>query len=208
MSASDRMAIDVALLLPEPVQERSRAVNAALWAGRPDGFRFDATHLPHITLAQQFVRRASLPALTERIDPVLHRVQPLALRLVGVGSSETALHFGVEPTPDLQRLHENLMDALQPLEEADGSAEAFYSEGEPAREKDIEWVRQYRIKASYANFVPHITLGIGRAPELLEPFEFTADQVALCHLGRFCTCRVVLREWRLEPAKRNGSLSW
>ncbi|MBI4463425.1 MAG: hypothetical protein HY647_01865, partial [Acidobacteria bacterium] len=51
------LAVDVALLLPEPIQERVRAINAALWAQEKDGFRFDATHLPHITLAQLFVRQ-------------------------------------------------------------------------------------------------------------------------------------------------------
>jgi len=197
MPAHDLMAMDVALLLPEAVDERARAVNEALLAQRPDGFRFDATHLPHITLAQQFVRRTNLPALIERIDPILRAVPPLALRVTGVESSGTTLHFAVEPTPDLQKLHEAILGAVQSLEETGGGAEAFYSEGEPARENDVAWVSRYRSQSSYARFSPHITLGIGPPPEFRDPFEFNADRAALCHLGRFCTCRVVLREWRL-----------
>ena len=194
---SNLIAIDVALLLPEAVNERAKAVNGALLAERPDGFRFDDTHLPHITLAQQFIRCVNLPSLIERMDPLLRDAPPLVLRATGVGSSGTAAHFAIEPTPDLQKLHETIMDAAQSLEEAGGGAEAFYSEGESARENDIAWVSQFRPHSSYARFSPHITLGIGPLPEFREPFELTADRIALCHLGRFCTCRIVLREWRL-----------
>ena len=197
MRPRNLMAMDIALLLPDGVNEQARAVNAALLAERPDGFRFDATHLPHITLVQQFVQRANLPALMERMDSVLSVVSPLMLRINGVGSSGTAAHFAIEPTPVLRRLHETLMDAVQPLEEAGGSAAAFFADQDSARENDVAWVNQFRSHSSYARFAPHITLGVGPLPEFREPFEFTARRAALCHLGRYCTCRVVLLEWSL-----------
>lgn len=223
----DRIAIDIALLLPEAVNQRVKAANAALLAERPAGFRFDESHLPHITLVQQFIRRANIPALIERIDPILRGFQPLVLRVTGVGSSATAAHFAIAITRGIDKLHRTLLDAVQPFEEAGGSASAFYfgdeptiePAQEPAREKDVEWVSRFRLHSSYGRFSPHITLGIGPPPvgvrpsalanvgsgpqggpppEFGEPFEFTADRVALCHLGRFCTCRVVLREWKLR----------
>lgn len=201
MPGRDLVAIDVALLLPDWVNERVRAVNAALLAQRPDGFRFDATHLPHITLAQLFARQDSLPALIERIDPILRDTPPLLLRVIGVGSGGTTAHFAVEPPPDLQKLHEAILGAVQSLEETGGGAEAFYSEGEPARENDVAWVSQFRSHSRYARFSPHVTLGAGPPPEFREPFEFTAERAALCHLGRFCTCRIVLQEWWLGAGK-------
>jgi 2'-5' RNA ligase len=197
----DRTAIDIALLLPEAVNQRAKAANAALIAERPDGFRFDASHLPHITLVQQFIRRANIPALIERMDPILRGIPPLSVRVTGVGSSATAAHFAIETTHELDRLHRTLMDVVLLFEEAGGGADAFCSEGEPAREPardtDVAWVSNFRSHSSYARFAPHITLGIGPSPAFREPFEFTTDRVALCHLGRFCTCRVVLREWGL-----------
>ena len=151
----DLLAIDMALLLPEPVSERARAANEALLAQRPEGFRFDESHLPHITLAQQFVRRANLPAWIEQIDPILRGIRPLPLRGTGVGSSATAAHFVIERTPEIDNLHRTLLDAVQPFEEASGSADAFFSEGsdaeparEPAREKDVAWVSQFRSHSS------------------------------------------------------------
>lgn len=197
----DRIAIDIALLLPEAVNQRVKAANAALLAERPDGFRFDESHLPHITLVQQFIRCANIPALIEQIDPILRGISPLSLRITGVGSSATAAHFVIKRTSGIDELHRTLLDAVLPFEEAVGSAEAFYSGDEPvlepARDGDVQWVGNFRSHSSYDRFSPHITLGIGAPPEFGAPFEFTADRVALCHLGRFCTCRVVLQEWRL-----------
>lgn len=193
----DLLALDLVLLLPEEANERAKAVNAALGAGQPEGFRFDETHVPHLTLVQQFLRRARLPALVENLDRVLRRAAPLSIRVLGIHSQESTVLFLVERTPALQRLHEELMDAVEPLEEPQGAAGAFYTNGEAARERDVAWVGRFRAEASYANFVPHVTLGVGPPPPPLEPFAFTADRVGLFHLGRFCTCRAPLRAWKL-----------
>ena len=157
-------------------------------------------HLPKIRVAQQFVRRANLPTLTGVLDRILSSVTPLRLRVLEVGKSATTLHWLLEPTPDLQVLHERLMDAAKRVGEPAGAAEAFYAGEEPARESDVKWIAEYRARASYGNFLPHITLGVGVEAEPVEPFEFTTNRVALCQLGRFCTCRVLLREWTLGAA--------
>ena len=202
------MAVDVALLLPEPVQERVRAINAALWAQEKNGFRFDATHLPHVTLVQHFVRQRNMPALIESIDSVLRGTPPLFVRVVGIGRAGTTSLLLLERTPELQNLHEKLMDAIAPLEEPPGTIAAFFADGEPARPSDVEWVAQYRSQASYHHFWPHITLGVGgpKEPpkEPMELFDFAASRVALCHLGRFCTCRALLHEWNLLPARESA----
>ena len=160
MVAQELIAIDVALLLPEAVHARARLINEVLWKQRTDGFRFDQSHLPHITLVQQFVRRANLPALLQRIDSIVGATAALTLRVLAVGSHQSTAFFLLQRTPDLQRLHATLMDAVKPWEESEGAVESFYSEGEPARDADVEWVKRYRTHASYDNFVPHITLGI------------------------------------------------
>ncbi len=193
----DLLAVDVALLLPEEVRVRAEAVNRALWLAHPDTLHLDDTHLPHLTLVQQFVRYDNLAALAVRIETVLRGRSPLSLTVSGIGSSEDTVMFLVDVTPALRELHEDLMEACASLEELDGDETAFYGPEEPARPRDVAWVRHYRTQAAYERYVPHITLGHGVPPASVEGFAFTADRVALCHLGRFCTCRVVLRDWRL-----------
>lgn len=192
--ASSLIAIDVALVPPERVQARARRINRTLAGG---GLPLDATHVPHISLAQCFVWRAALPLLIERLSLVLRSATPLPIRALAVVDQQSAISFLLDRTPELLLLHESLMDALKEWEEEGGGVEAFYSEGEPPRAKDVDWVTNYRAQASYRKFIPHITLGFGGLRERSEPFDFVANEVGLYHLGRCCTCRVLLHHWRL-----------
>jgi len=192
------IAIDVAFLLPEDAHARALAVNARLWAEEREGFRFDETHLPHITLVQQFVRRARLSEVFAAVASRLGEFSPMTLTVSGIEARGETVHFVIAPHPELHRLHERLMDALAPFDEGDGPAEAFADGDEPPRPRDLEWVRHYRAQASGARYFPHITLGRGQVTEPMAPFSFTADRIAVCQLGRFCTCRVILQEWRLR----------
>jgi hypothetical protein len=103
--------------------------------------------------------------------------------------------MAVERTPELVDLHERLMEALRGLERSGGMAAAFFDHD--PRVNDLLWVSGYRLKSSFSEYAPHITLGHGAAPPSIEPFAFDAATIAVCHLGRFCTCRRVLRSWSL-----------
>jgi len=53
-------AIDIALEPDATMIQRTQADNARLLKGFPKGFALDATHHPHVTMLQQFVRTADL----------------------------------------------------------------------------------------------------------------------------------------------------
>ena len=59
---SDRpvTAIDIALKPDAAMVRRARADNARLLKAYPGGFALDATHHPHMTMIQRFVRTADL----------------------------------------------------------------------------------------------------------------------------------------------------
>jgi 2'-5' RNA ligase len=189
------VALDVALLPPPEVMSRAIAYSAALPPEESKGLRLDGEHLPHITLTQQFVRYEELDAVFMRVEDVLEEQPPLRIRITGGGQSGHTLWLTVERTPELLNLHQQLMDTLRGLERPHGGKEAFFDEG---RVGDVLWVSSFRLESSFGAFLPHITLGHGsRVPEI-EPFAFDGTTVAACHLGRFCTCRKVLRSWELE----------
>lgn len=196
-SVSGFLAVDVAILLPDALLQPLLRLNAALLPPR-DGFRFDATHLPHVTLAQQFIPAAQLPEFVLGAEAALHGCAPLRLLPAGLSHGRTASTVRLEPTDALIRLHTRLMDRLRRFESAPGDATAFLSAGGlPPRDADVEWVRQFRTHAAYERFDPHVTVGIGT---LREPGPLPAAdgaRVALCQLGRFCTCRRILAEWTL-----------
>ena len=115
--------------------------------------------------------------------------------MTGGGQGTNSVWMEVEKTPALIQLHEELMEALRGLERPDGGTGAFFDPD--ARVRDVLWVAGYRLKSSFHHYTPHITLGHGTEPPTIEPMSFEADTVAACHLGKFCTCRQILRQWTL-----------
>ena len=192
---STLLALDVAILPPLDVGERAVRLSAALPADQSQGLRLDADRLPHITLTQQFVRADELDTIFTRLDEVLRGQPPMTLQMTGGGRGASSVWMAVERTAAISRLHARLMDAIHGFERPGGGAAAFV-EGD-AREGDVVWVAGYRRTASLGAYRPHITLGHAAEPPRFDPFTFEATTVAACHLGRFCTCRQVLRSWTL-----------
>ena len=190
------IAIDVAILLPTDIRAIVRRLNARFDVSAGDGFRFDATHHPHVTLGQHFVNADQLSEVCARVTILLSGLPPLDLRVTGGRVGRTAQVLVVAPTPSLQRLHERLMDVLAP-HEVTGGAAAFEQDDAPPRDADVTWVTRFRADSSHARFDPHITVGVGPDPVTIEPFSFTAREIAVCRLGRFCTCRDHLAHWTL-----------
>ncbi len=189
------IAVDVAILLPAAARAVAERLNAGFDYAPDAGFRFDASHHPHVTLSQHFVRRDRLAEVEKQVGAVVARLKPFEMHVTGARTGRTAQVLTVEPSAPLQRLHEQVMDALRDHEVA-GEATAFQADGAPARPADVAWVAGFRDRSSYARYDPHVTIGIGPRPVSTAPFRFRVEEVALCRLGRFCTCRERLASWR------------
>jgi 2'-5' RNA ligase len=192
------LALDIAILPPREVSSRAIELSASLPESESLGLRLGGDVLPHITLTQQFVTLDSLEAVLDRVGSELTGIEPLPLTVTGAGGGRSPVWMSIQPTPALVDLHERLMDAMRPFE-VQGGSEASFFDGN-ARRADVEWVSGYRQTSSYGGFRPHITLGHASALPDIEPATFEATTIAACHLGKFCTCCHVLRQWEL-PAK-------
>ncbi len=197
---NELIALDVALLPPPEVSATAIAISAALPEEESQGLRLDEAHFPHVTLMQLFARVNELDDVLTRVDEVVRGVAPMTLRVTGGAQGASSVSMAIELTPALMTLHERLMEALRGLERPDGGTSAFV--GDEGRLRDVLWVAGYRLKSSFHHYAPHITLGHGARPPAIEPLTFEASTVAVCHLGRFCTCRRVIRAWTLSAAAR------
>ena len=195
MPLSPRIALDVAILLPPHISARATELSAALPKGESQGLCLGDDYLPHITLTQQFVRTEDLEAALGHAHAVLIGREALHVAVSGGGRGRSSVWMTIEPTPSLLDLHAALMDALLPFELPQASSAAFIDS--EARAQDITWVANYRRESSFGAFAPHVTLGHAANPPAVEPLTFTATTVAACHLGKFCSCRRVLRRWSL-----------
>src|SRR5664279_728234 len=69
-------AIDIALEPDATMIQHAQDANARLLKVFPKGFALDATHNPHITLLQQFVRTADLDKVYATANSVLAKEKP------------------------------------------------------------------------------------------------------------------------------------
>ena len=193
---------------------RACGVNARLLAVYPEGFALDADHLPHITMLQRFVRSADLNDLYAATNTVFAGENPTTWTLTAskayyIPSPPIGLTgIVVEPTNDLLRLQQKLIDAIAPYTVPNGAVDAFASaqQGRDIQEFLVQYVATYVPGASGDNFNPHVTTGAGPQSYLdemlAEPFEalsFSPTGASVYQLGTFGTAQKKLAALTLEP---------
>ena len=190
------IALDVALLLPpDSVAELTR-LNARL-SSPSEGFQFDSEHLPHVTLAQQFVLNSEINVICNKLKHLANQYAPIRLCSAGLVVSGATTSLRITESEQLFELHERIMNTLEAHVTRPGDAQAFFHGSETARHTDIAWVNNFRNHSSGYRFEPHITVGKGTLDSQHPALIFPTSTLAACHLGKFCTCRHVFDSWSL-----------
>ena len=207
-------AIDIALEPDATMIQHAEAANARLLKVFPKGFALDATHHPHISILQRYVRTADLDKVYAAAGRVLvdEKVASWTLKAfkyyyipwkdIGLGG------IVVEPTDDLLRLQQELIDAVAPFTEKTGTAAAYVTTPEEPEinQPTIDYVAAFVPNETGKNFNPHVTIGV--APQdylkemLTEPFDvftFSPASASVYQLGNFGTARKELKAWDLKP---------
>jgi hypothetical protein len=212
-SPSDVMAIDILLEPDATMLQHAAANNARLRKVYPEGFALDATHTPHITMLQCFVRTTDLDKVYAAEEKVFAAAKVNAMKLeafkfyyAATGPTGVA-GICAKPTPEIVKLQADVIAAAKPFMLQTGTIGAFTAPHDnPATDAAIiEYVSTFDSKMSGENFNPHVSTGV--APKeyldkmLAEPFEsFTFSPVgaAVFQLGPFGTAAKKLKEWNLK----------
>jgi hypothetical protein len=207
-------AVDILLEPDATMLQRAEANNARLLKVFPKGFSLDATHRPHITIAQRYVRTADLDKVYAAVGKVLVSDDVTAFKLEAfkyyyIPSKATGLAGIVaRPTPELLKLQENVIAAVTPFTVETGTSAAFFTTpDDPIIDPDlIDYVSTFVPKASGENYNPHVTTGVASREyldqmlaERFEPFTFSPASAAVYQLGQFGTAAKKLKEWNLKP---------
>jgi 2'-5' RNA ligase len=212
--ASPVTAIDIALEPDATMMGHAKADNARLLKSFPKGFALDATHHAHVTMLQQFVRTADLDKVYAAVNKVLAGEKPTSWKLKAfkyyyIPSPPVGLAgIVVEPTNDLLRLQQEIIDLVTPYTEKTGTPAAFMSteEGRDIQKDLIEYVANFVTIAAGKKFNPHVTIGVGTETYLkemlAEPFQafmFSPAGASVYQLGSFGTARKELTRLELKP---------
>lgn len=114
----------------------------------------------------------------------------------------------VEPTDDLLRLQQELIDAVAPFTEKIGTAAAFVTtpDDPEINEPTIDYIAKFVPDETGKKFNPHVTIGIGpqeylkaMVAETFDTFTFSPASASVYQLGNFGTARKKLKAWDLKP---------
>jgi hypothetical protein len=204
------IAIDVLLEPNQAMLDKAYASNARLRGDYSAGYALDATHAPHVTMLQRYVRVKDLDAVTAALAKLFATEQPTELQLKAKGyeytiwSGVAVTIFVVERTPELIRLQQKVSDTVAPLSVSGGTAAAFIDT--PSNSEIVGYVEQFVPKSSGDHYFPHVTLGVAHedfvkqlkaAP--FEAFGFGVKGVGVYQLGNFGTASKKLWEYQGKP---------
>ncbi len=206
-------AIDIALEPDATMIRHAQAVNARLLEVFPKGFALDATHHPHITMLQRYVRTADLDKVYAAAGKVLADEKPSGWKLKAfkyyyIPTDDLGLAgIVVEPTANLLELQQKLIDAVAPFTVETGTAAAYATtpEAPDVNQPTMDYVASFVPKQTGRNFNPHVTIGLASQEYLkamlAEPFDgftFSPAGASVYHLGNFGTARKQLEAFELE----------
>jgi 2'-5' RNA ligase len=142
------------------------------------------------------LEETDIPSVEKILEAIAKETPPGNLKVLGIRASgnskgETVSVFELEKKPQLQSLHEKIVDRLAPYLTSDVTEDMIYGDEEVAL-STLLWIKNYRQNSSFEKFFPHITIGYGRIENQVSPVTFSASKLALCHLGNHCTCRKIL----------------
>ena len=149
-------AIDI-LLKPDAIMvQHATGINDRLRKDYPKGFSLDASHRPHVTLAQRYVRTTDLPNVYAAVGKVLASANVTGLKLEAykyyyIPVGELGLQgIVVKPTPELLKLQQAVIDAVTPFALKTGTAAAFVppTDGSVISPQVIEYVEVFVPKHS------------------------------------------------------------
>ena len=204
------IAIDVLLQPDQTMIDKANASNARLRGDYSAGYALDATHAPHVTMLQRYVRVKDLDAVTTVLTKLFATERPTELQLKAKGyeytiwSGVAVTIFVVERTPELMRLQQKVNDTVAPFSVSGGTAAAFIDT--PSNSEIVGYVEQFVPKSSGEHYFPHVTLGVAHedfvkqlktAP--FEAFSFGVKGVGVYQLGNFGTASKKIWEYQGKP---------
>ena len=139
-----------------------------------------------------------------RVDDILSGIAKnfTSIHLETIPFKKGRASIRIEKSRDIELMHELVMIRLSPFFNYNITKDMVYnSQNEEIAEITYDYIAGFLTKSSFENYVPHITVGVGEADMEMGSFEFDCRELALCHLGNYCTCRKIILSHHLAMRK-------
>jgi len=201
---SKLIAINVLLTPDSKMGTHAKMMNQVVKENYPNGFAFDDSHTPHITLVQAFVTEADINAVTVAVNKAINEGPKLPIRLEAIGLETSkmggigVLSFTIKKSPDLSQLAFVVLKAVKPFAKNGGTKAAFVNTGkEEINDETVKYVAKFLTDKVEDKYSPHLTVGLAkedfikkyREEKPFQNFEFEAENVGIYQLGNFGTAR-------------------
>jgi len=201
-------AIDILLDPDATMVGKAEAVNADLLKDYPKGFSLDASHRPHVTVLQRYVRTADLGKVYAAAGKVLAAEDFTTWKLTAVKYYYLPLGpiglsgIVIKPIPELLRLQQALIDAVAPYTVKTGTVAAFVTTPEEpdVNQPTMDYIAAFVSDHSGAKYNPHVTTGIGTKAYLdallagpFDTFTFSPVSASVYQLANFGTASKLLK---------------
>lgn len=205
-------AIDILLDPDQTMVKEAIAANTRLRQSFPKGFALDATHQPHISMLQRYVRTSDLDKVYEAVAKFLADEKPATWKLTAYKyyfipwKNIGLAGIVIKPTDELLKFQQKLIDAVAPFTAKTGTAAAFVTTKEDPKinKPTIDYVAHFVPAASGASYNPHVTIGVASQDflkkllkEKFDEFTFSPTGVSVFHLGNYGTAQEKLKSWPL-----------
>ena len=165
---NDIIAIDILLQPDDTMLKHAAAINNLLRKNYPKGFALDASHRPHVTMVQRYVRTADLDKVYAAVGKALASGNVTSLKLEAykyyyIPDGPVGLQgIVVNPTPELLKVQQAVVDAVTPFVVKNGTAAAFVAptDGSIIVPALIEYVEVFVPDHSGEHYMPHVTTGL------------------------------------------------
>ncbi|MFI0960878.1 hypothetical protein ACH4S8_05605 [Streptomyces sp. NPDC021080] len=209
---NDLTAVDVLVNPDETTLRHAHTWNARMRESVPEGFALDASHQPHITTLQRYIRTTDLDDMYDAVHQTLAATDTstLSYRAVAIKHADWGVPgqglavILLEPGPQVLDFQAALLSAISPFTGSGGTAAAFVTDpGEGISQSTLDWVDGF-VPAQIGpdHYTAHITVGFATLDDLrtieAEPFEaFTVRPaaVAVHQLGNSGAARRLLKAW-------------
>lgn len=199
--AQNKIAIDVVLLPSLNMIDKAIQINKEILNKSENPIKLNTSDcLPHITLAMGCIEKNNV----SKIDKILKNLSDEfeVFRLKTISSMEKKAWLRIAFNKDLQLLHEALMNKSKEYFTYNATEDMIYrKKDEVISDITLDYIKNFSLESSFENYTPHITVGSGLFDIETPEVKFMSQEIALCHLGNYCTCRKVLFSHKLLSRK-------